>query len=220
MTDRIKCTNCDNQILEATARKNNGLCAICKRDKDRADFDAVVQGWKDNPKTLPGTHGIPEPESISLRMAASQLKSRLYPEADDIQEAVCHEYFAEALNKWTKYGSAVLSQKEKYTLAVETFYGEVTNGGLLQYLGNQSGAFAEWAVDAFEAIGIPAYANIVRNVKSLFPNGIIPENPDTRLDLVESIATKRLEAMEQPFWDQYRKDNKEIRRKLFQYLNA
>jgi len=64
MSNRTKCTRCDSHILETTARKYNGLCASCKRDKERAEFDAVVQAWIDNPETLPGTHGIPEPEAL------------------------------------------------------------------------------------------------------------------------------------------------------------
>ena len=171
MPNRIKCSRCDNQILEATARKNNGLCAICKGDKKRAEFEAVVQGWIDNPATLPGTHGIPEPDDIALGLAARQLRSRLYPNDDDVAESVCREFFDEAYDKWSQLGGAGLTEKEKHLLAIETFYGEVTNGGLQQYLGNESGAFARWAVDAFEAIGIPAYANVVRNVKASFSRG-------------------------------------------------
>lgn len=205
--------------MEATARRNNGLCAICKRDQSTADFDAVVQGWIDHPETLPGTNGIPEPEGFALQLAARQLKSSLYPDADDRMEIVCHQYFDVAHDKWTEFGSSDLSEKEKFVLAVETFYGEVTNGGLLQFLGNESGAFAGWAVDAFEAVGIPTYADVMRNVTSLFLHGLIPEDPGERWAVVKAIDEKRIKAIEQSFWDRYFTDKKEIRRKLFEYLN-
>lgn len=219
MSNRTKCTRCGSQILQATARKYNGLCARCNRDEERAKFDAVVQGWIDNPETVPGTHGIPEPEGFALGLAASQLRSRLYPNEDVEAESVYHKFFDEAHNKWSHFGNAGLSEKEKFVLAIETFYGEVTNGGLQQYLSNESGAFAEWAVDGFEAIGILAYANIMRNVKSLFPQGVIPEDPRVRCDQMAAIDPNRLEEIEQSFWDRYNADAKEIRRRLFQYLS-
>ena len=84
------------------------------------------------------------------------------------------------------YGAKALSEKEKHVLSVETFYGEVTNGGLLQYLGNQS-AFANWAAAGFDQIGIPEYAVVMRRVGSLFPNGVIPEDDDDCWRIVEGL---------------------------------
>ncbi len=60
MTNRIKCIRCDNQILEATARKNNGLCAICICDQNRADVNSVVQRSIDKSEPLPGKYAIIE----------------------------------------------------------------------------------------------------------------------------------------------------------------
>jgi hypothetical protein len=220
MSNRIKCTRCDNQILETTARKNHGLCAICKRDQDTAAFDATVQSWIDRPETLPGTNGIPEPKDFALALRARQLKKYLFPDAEDEMEIFCERYFDAAQDKWYRVGASGLSDKEKHALAVETFEGEVCNGGLLQYLGNESGAFANWAVDAFEAIEIPEYASVMREVKNLFPHGVIPEDPDERWDQVEAIDKDALEAVERPFWTRYRTDEKEIRRKLFKYLSG
>ena len=219
MVNRVKCTRCDNEILEATARKNNGLCAICKSDQHRLDLDAVVQSWTERPETLPVTHGIPLPDDMALRIAASQLKKRLFPDADDQMELVCHKFFDRAHTKWRICGARALSDKEKHALAVETFYGEVLNGGLIQYLSNESGAFAGWAVEAFEAIDIPAYADVMRNVQRLFPNGVIPEDADERCDRVEAIDEELLDTAEKPFWDRYQTDKTEIRHKLFQYLS-
>lgn len=219
MADRLKCLRCDAFILGVTARVNFGLCGHCKRDKDKSDFDAVVQGWIDNPQTLPGTHGNPDPEDISLQVAAAQIRSRLYPNREDIMQEGCQKVFDEAHERWTKNGSGALSEREKVTLAVETFYGEVNNGGLLQYLSNESGAFAQWAAEAFERIGIPAYAQVMRSVETLFPGGVIPEDEDARRAQTDAIDEERLEAVEKPFWNRYHADKNEIRRKLFNYLN-
>lgn len=219
MAERVKCLRCDLMILEVTARINNGLCGGCKNDKSRADFEAIIQGWLKNPETLPGAHGNPEPKDIALSVAAKQIKARLNPDDQDKMRTVCEDFFDDAHDKWSRRGSSALSEKEKYALAVETFYGEITNGGLQQYFYNESGAFAEWAIPAFEAIGIPVYAEVMRNAKTLFPHGIIPEDRDERLDQLKEIGDERLEAVEQPFWERYSHDKQEIRKKLFAYLS-
>ncbi len=205
-------------ILDVTAKVNDGLCGHCIRDKHKEDFDAVVKGWIDNPSTLPGAHGNPEPKDFALKLAASQIRSRLYPTEQDQIEYFCEDFCEAAHAKWTNQGSSGLTAKEKHSLAVETFYGEVLNGGLQQYLGNESGTFAQWADEAFEAIGIPAYAEVIRNVKELFPNGLIPEDSNERWDIVESIDDDRLEEIEEPFWEHYQDHKNEIRDSMYAYL--
>ena len=103
---------------------------------------------------------------------------------------------------------------------METFYGEVLNGGLDQYLGNESGSFAQWADEAFDAIGIPVYAEVIRNVKKLFPGGYIPENSEVRWDLIESIDEDKLEEIEDVFWKRYGENENEIRDLLYAYLKG
>lgn len=218
MSNRVKCLRCDLQILEVTARVNNGLCGGCKRDHDREKFEATVKGWFANPLTLPGMHGNPEPQDLALQVAAKQVKSTLYPNDEDKRENFCEDFFEAAHKKWSKRGKSALSEKEKHSLAVETFYGEMLNGGLRQYLYNESGAFAGWAESALTAIGVPECAQVVREVSSLFPNNLIPEDRDVRCDLLKEIPEARLESIEQPFWKAYHEDNYEIPRKLFEYL--
>ncbi|MDQ8196364.1 DUF4375 domain-containing protein [Coraliomargarita sp. SDUM461004] len=222
MTTRIKCTQCDRMILEVTAKVNEGLCGHCKRDKDSAEsrkrIDDAVQGWLKNPETLPGTNGIPMPDDIALSMAASQVRSRLFPTEEDKMEALCHKHFHKAHDKWSDSGARLLSKEEKHTLAVETFYGEVWNGGLMQYLGNESGAFADWADEAFAEIGIPEYSKLMKEVKALFPDSTIPTDPDKRWDLVEKLDEEMLDCMENIVWEKNEAEPDEIRLKLYNYL--
>jgi hypothetical protein len=207
-------------ILEVTAKVNSGLCGHCKRDQDKADFDSIVNGWVQDPNTLPGTNGIPEPDDFALKLAAAQLRKELDPDKDYLMEKTCHQHFDVAHTKWSSLGAASLSQKERVTLAVETFYGEVTNGGLLQYLGNESGAFAQWSVEAFQTIGIPEFADVMREVEKLFPNEVIPEDADERWDLVEVLNEATVEKIEDGFWPRYQSDESEIRKKLYEYLKG
>ncbi len=53
MGERIKCITCDNQILEVTAKHNDGLCGQCKMRAKAADsppLDQVFTGKYDDAK--------------------------------------------------------------------------------------------------------------------------------------------------------------------------
>ncbi|MBN8628778.1 MAG: DUF4375 domain-containing protein [Planctomycetes bacterium] len=167
---------------------------------------------------MPGTHGIPLPKSIALSMAAEQVKNRLYPDDDAKLEAECHAAFDQAHDKWLNQGAAALSNRERYTLAVETFYGEVSNGGFEQYLTNESGEFAPWAEEAFAAIGIPELAEVMRNLAELFPEGTIPVDADDRLEHILSIDGERLEELASRFFAFKRSNENRLHRKLADYL--
>jgi hypothetical protein len=217
MATRIKCDRCDRMILELTANANHGLCGQCIKDEQRRVFAETVEGWIRNPETLPGTNGIPEPDDIALAIRAAQLRSARTPEGQ--MELACHAFFATAHEKWSERGAKALSEKEKHVLAVETFYGEVLNGGLLQYLGNESHAFANWAADGFDRIGIPEYAAVMREVGTLFPNGHIPEDGEECWHIVEGLDEEALEEIEDGFWSRFNTvDENEIRRKLYAYI--
>jgi hypothetical protein len=218
MTNKVECKTCKTSILEVTAKYNDGMCAPCSSDHSSAEFNKTVQSWLDNPAILPGTNGIPEPSSIALSIRASQIRAQLNPTKEDIMQRECHDAFDKAHDKWMSKGSSSLTNKEKFVLVVETFYGNFTNGGLVQFLGNESGCFANWAEDAFEVIGIPQYSKLMSEVKSLFPMNVIPEDSNLRWDEVEKIDESKLENIDQKLWAHYFKDEKEIRVKLYNYL--
>jgi len=81
-------------------------------------------------------------------------------------EAATHEVFDQAYMKWITHGSEVLTEGEITVYCVETTFGEVCNGGLDQYLTNESGAFAEQCPDALVRVGLPRYAEIVKELLS------------------------------------------------------
>ena len=218
MANQVKCSKCEVLILEITANYNAGLCAPCNSDQRGAEIEEVVQSWLENPGTLPGTNDIPMPEDIALSIRASQIRSRLFPTEEDKMENHCHAVFDKAHDKWMKFGPLFLTKREKYTLAVETFYGEVWNGGILQYLGNESGTFANWADKAFDTIDIPELSEIVKEVKSLFSNSKIPQNSDKRWDIVETLDDEALESLTQKVFDVCEEDENIIRNKLYDYL--
>ena len=201
-------------ILPVTATANHGLCGPCRNIARREQFEDIVATWERDPSLLPGTNGIPEPTDLALAIRASQMRN----EADRMEQ-VCHEFFEAAHQKWGELGAAGLNRKEKYALAAETFYGEVTNGGLVQYLGNESLAFANWAPEAFDKIGIPAFAELMRKVQALFPDSNIPQDHDKCCAVVDSLKDGTLESIEEAFWTRWRQDKTEIRKRLYAYIS-
>lgn len=213
---RIKCQLCDRQILHITAKVNNGLCGHCARDEKRKKFDEIVESWIANPSTLPGSNGIPEPTDMALSIRAAQLRFERTPLGQ--LRKICDEFFDCAHDKWTRDGSIVLTLKEKHVLAVETFLGEISNGGIIQYLGNESYAFANWAAEGFERIDIPEYAGIAKEIVSLFPQQVVPEDSDECWNIACKIDPEILGKLEKSFFEQYDSVEAKFIEKLYAYI--
>ena len=109
-------------------------------------------------------------------------------------------------------------------VAVETFYGEVANGGLTQYLSNDHRAFAVYAVDALEDVGLPVPAKVLRSALELFPQEIKDSSEPDYFDYFETIdeefGSDYLEKqVEREFWDWYNDGNmNEIRDRLHAWI--
>lgn len=203
-------------ILPITAKTYSGLCGQCRNIAQREEFDAIVASWEKDPTKIPGTNGIPEPTGIALAIRARQMREA-HSEASRMEKA-CHDFFDAAHAKWSEQGAEALSRKERHVLAIETFYGEVTNGGLTQYLTNESRAFANWAAEGFEKIKIREFAKLMRKVQALFPDSRIPEDDGVCFALVEKLDEKVIEEIEAGFWSRWRQDRTEVRRKLYAYI--
>lgn len=218
MEERIKCTRCDRMILPVTAKVNQGLCGHCRRLANRESFEETVASWERDHSKIPGTHGIPEPADLALAIRARQMRAML--SGEDQMEKVCHDFFAAAHTKWTQRGAGSLSPKERHVLAVETFVGEMANGGLPQYLGNESRAFANWASEGFERIRISELSELMVKVQALFPNSQIPAEYDACWKVVKDLDGQVLQEIESGFWRRWRQDKTEIRKKLHAYITA
>ncbi len=148
-------------------------------------------------------------------MAAREAKRHLFPSEHDRIDQFCFDYFEKAHEKWSRFGAFVLRRKEKHALAVMAFRSEVGNGGIIQFLGNEAGAFASWGEKAFELIGVPEYAKIIKDLKAMFPKSKIPRNPNKRWKIAETLDDEILESMSEKVWE---KEESNIRRKLYLYL--
>ncbi|MDF9832834.1 hypothetical protein M2103_001048 [Ereboglobus sp. PH5-5] len=214
---RIKCIACDRLVLPVTAKFNDGLCGYCIQHVRRKKFDEIVAGWMRDPSTLPGTNGIPEPSDFALAIKAAELRDLRTLRGK--QREACGIFFSEAYAKWYESGPDALTPKEKHILAIETFIGEITNGGIIQYLGNESHAFANWAAEGFDQIGFPKYANIARRITSLFPYEVIPEDDEKCCEIVEDIDGKIFEGIEKDFNQAYNFYEAVYVEKLYSYIS-
>jgi hypothetical protein len=142
--------------------------------------------------------------------------------ATDLERAT-HAVFDEAYDAWTDEGRELLTEGQLTVLAVETYFGEVLNGGFWQYFSNQSGALANFAPAALRRVGLNKYADVLDSFLVLFPKGTVSEDATTRHEQItgldEQYGEEYLEQLERPFWDLY--DNAdEFRQKLFDYIVA
>jgi hypothetical protein len=115
-------------------------------------------------------------------------------------EAVCHFIFGRAHTKWSDHGSAALSVGERTVIAVETFVGETCNGGLIQYLGNESGAFAKDLPEALMRVGLVEFVPIALEMKKLF-GAPLAEDSGERWEQLEEVDETALDQLSDKFFD-------------------
>jgi hypothetical protein len=143
-------------------------------------------------------------------------------DATDLERAT-HAVFDEAYGVWTGEGRESLTEGQLTVLAVETYFGEVLNGGFFQYFFNQSGALANLAPAALRRVGLNEYAIVLESFLVLFPNATVSEEATSRHQQISRLDEEHgeqfLEQLEQRFWDTYQNED-EFRQKLFNYIVA
>lgn len=138
------------------------------------------------------------------------------------KEAACHAVFDEAHNKWTYEGRGAINESQLAVMCVETFFGEVCNGGLEQYLFNESGRTAGFGPEALRRVGLTPYAEILDEALARCVNlpkenefGVMEdffEPPELEDD------SSVLNDLDNRFFELYLADKADFRNKLFQYI--
>ncbi len=123
--------------------------------------------------------------------------------------AVCESVFEEAHTKWSHEGPSALTVGERTVICVMTFFGEMCNGGLETYLGNESGLLAEYGVESLRLIGLDRYADLLEKV---FPHcvktseGAHGDEMATRYEIPEDESEcDVLQKLEKKFFQLYTK---------------
>lgn len=103
--------------------------------------------------------------------------------------------------------------------------GEVSNGGLIQFIENSSGDNFEETLKALNEIKATEYVKILESIKTLFPNGYLPKDTGERRKLIDELDSKKnqeeLWKMEEIYEDynkQYYNNIKNLEKHTIEYL--
>ncbi|HUG71451.1 MAG TPA: DUF4375 domain-containing protein [Pirellulaceae bacterium] len=138
------------------------------------------------------------------------------------KEAACHAVFDEAHTKWTFEGRNAINESQLTVMCVETYFGEVCNGGIDQYLFNESGRNASFGPEALRRVGLSKYAVILEEALTRCTN--TPEENDFGVmeDFFEPPESDEddgpLGDLNERFFALYFENKTEFRDKLLRYI--
>ncbi len=141
-------------------------------------------------------------------------------------ETVTQTVFDQAYVKWITFGNDALTVGELTVYCVETTFEEVCNGGIGQYLGNESGQLAKYCPDSLQRLGLTEYARIMQEAIDrcrFIELESEVDDDDPRSPWIEWMPATGNEDdlfddLEKRFFELYFADKTEFRRKLFRYI--
>ena len=141
------------------------------------------------------------------------------------REMVAHAICDRADDVFYSRGASAVIDPFKTVVTVETFWGEVTNGGLYQYFTNTYGAFATFAPAALEQVGLQLCAKVMKAALSLFPSEVLARDDPDYMAAIDNLTELPGEdpfiKIEQPFWEWYNDGNENtIRERLHNWILA
>jgi hypothetical protein len=138
------------------------------------------------------------------------------------QEAACRAVFEEAHTKWSFAGRDAINKSQLTVMCVETYFGEVCNGGLDQYLFNESGRNASFGPESLRRVSLPRYAEILEEALARCTNA--PERNEFGIteDFFEPPESADDDAplgdLDDRFFKLYFENETEFRDKLYKYI--
>lgn len=101
-----------------------------------------------------------------------------------------------------------------------TFLGETCNGGIIQYLTNQSGAWAHHCGPSLRQIGADKYADIIEECIRTFTDAESAQDPkwESDLDAYCDDQDEPFEDIDNRFWDLYNANKDELPDMLYKYI--
>ncbi|MDR2939502.1 MAG: DMP19 family protein [Clostridiales bacterium] len=101
-------------------------------------------------------------------------------------ENECFSAVSDYLSRLCSFGGNLekLSGPQKCIYFNDWWELEVNNGGIDQFFFNSSGGYAHQTVESLKTVGAYANADILERAISKFPNGIVPQDVETRHELL------------------------------------
>ena len=186
---KTKCTSCGCQIQQMTADRNGGRWA-CHRKATAPPPDPPVP-------------------SLTRTRLDELIASR---SCDEVVDAL----FQPACDK-VNFRPAEMTDGDIIVYTVWTFLGEVENGGVIQYLTNQSGGWAHHCGPSLRKIGADKYAEVIEQCISAFTDSPLPDDPQWESDLDEFCDDndEAFEELEEKFWNIVKRTKKNSRISFF-----
>jgi hypothetical protein len=194
---KTTCSSCGREILQSTADRNGGLCAPCHREANapppRDDFFTPVP-------------------AVSRAMLDDLIISQP-------RHVVIDVLFDPACDK-VNFRPGEMTEGDIIVYTVWTFLGETENGGIIQYLTNQSGGWAHECGPSLRKIGGDKYAEIIEECIRAFTDAESAQDEKWKSDLDAYWDGRHepFEEIQQRFWDFYNTNEKELIDMLYDYI--
>ena len=112
--------------------------------------------------------------------------------------------FCSLVDREEANGPDSISDIERVVLTIWHASGIIGNGGFRYFF--ECGLPARATATAYARIGVDQAESILRNVLNLFPNGIVPEDYDERMAIVDEIYIKHADLLDRLEGEYYATD--------------
>ncbi len=138
------------------------------------------------------------------------------------KEAACHWVCDRADDILNSSSPDSISKSLLSVVCVETFFGEVCNGGFVQWLDNNHGRIAHRCPAALRRVGLPQYAELAAQALRVHHPGPMPESIAAWEPALERIRdvhdSDDYASLETTFFEHYHANREEFRNRLFDYI--
>lgn len=194
---KTTCSACRREILQSTADRNGGLCAPCHREANappaRADFFTPVP---------------PVSRAVLDDLIVSQPP-----------HVVIDMLFNPACDK-VNFRPNEMTEGDIIVYTVWTFLGETCNGGIRQYLTNQSRGWAHECGPSLRKIGADKYADIIETCIKAFTDAKSADDAkwESDLEAYEANHDEPFGKIDKHFSEFYWANEEELIDLLFDYI--
>lgn len=138
------------------------------------------------------------------------------------KEAACHWVCDRADDILDSSNPDSISEQLLTVVCVETFFGEVCNGGFVQWLDNNHGRIAHCCPGALRRVGLPQYAELAAQALRIHHPEPMPESIaawEPALECIRDVHNSQdYSSLETAFFEFYHANCEEFRNRLFDYI--
>ena len=97
-----------------------------------------------------------------------------------------------------------LNKSEKTVYCIDQLLREMENGGFVQFIHHDAGAFAEDTLSALQDIHAKVSHGLLEKLIEFFPDSVVPADEDQRIEIfdrVEAECTDEIAALDEAYYD-------------------